>query len=320
MKKISNLNKAFTNIEASEQKTRFFEGQFKEFGKNKNILFVDPQLSGRQLYKTFLPYIGLFNTHIHTALTSIGKYNPKEQLISLNTPLSIKQIVWADFIVFPMTTENLTLGDTNIYNSIKMINKNCSVCFSVDFNYYELSDKHPYKEIFHDQAIRNVEDNIWYSDICITTNVLMRDTILERMREMNNVEMSSSQPTTAAITTIPFFINSSILLESIDYEGKEPQIVDGFVPYDDKKTIEHINDIPDVGKPKEVKNLQIKVMKEGDKWVLKKGKSKKAIEVYATKSLAESETKKWIEKKYDIIIFKQDGTIQKSIIYKHQKN
>ena len=133
----------------------FYDAQFEKFSDGKNILFLNPQLSGKQLYKTFLPYLGMYNAKIFTALSGVEKYNPREQLEKLKVTITSKQIIWADFIVIPFTSENLTRGENNTYEAIRRINEQCKIVCNIDFNFYELSDLHPYKDIFTEEAIWN---------------------------------------------------------------------------------------------------------------------------------------------------------------------
>ncbi len=49
MKDVLALTKAITD-------PTFYKEMFDEWGEEKNILFVSPQLSGKHLYKTLLPY------------------------------------------------------------------------------------------------------------------------------------------------------------------------------------------------------------------------------------------------------------------------
>lgn len=311
MKKVRDLAWALTNVEMSDLKKDFYKSQFTSFGNDKNILFVNPQLSGKELYKTFLPYYGLYNSNVFTALTGVSKYNPKEVLVELDVPLNSQQIVWADFIVLPFTTQNLTFGETNLYDAIKRINEQCQIVFCVDFNYYELSDLHPYKEIFTDKAIRNVEDNIWHSDMCLVTNMVFREYLLDKLKQLYSGRLKDV-PTSATLACMPFFINSQIMLENIEYETEKPTKVEGFVPYDDPATTAHMDKVSNTasGKPN---RLNVKVMKEDGKWVVKKGKSPKPIKEFTKKNKAVEEAMKWIDKKYDVIIYKVDGTVHNHV-------
>lgn len=319
MKKIADIVSALTGVDSSDKKKEFYEGQFKGFANDKNILFVNPQLSSQQLYKTFLPYYGLYSSSVFTSLTGVSKYNPREQLVELDFPINSKQIIWADFIVIPFTSMNLTKGETNLYDAIKRINENCKVVFSVDFNFYTLSQNHPYKDIFTEIGIRNVEDNIWFSDITLISNMVFRDYLMEKMQILKTGRMNGVS-TSANIGCVPFFINSEILLENVSYEAQPSEKIDGFIPYNDKKTIKHLKKVSDVAASPSKNRYQINVLKEGDKWILKKGKTGKPFESFAKKSLAIEEAEKWVKKKYDIVIYKVDGSIHKHIEYKHQKN
>ena len=309
MKIIADLTKAILDEE-------FYNQQFENFTDDgRNILFLNSQLSGKQLYKTFLPYLGMYNSKVLTGITGIEKYNPREQLSNLEITINTKQILWADIIVIPFTTLNLTTGGENLYEAIRRVNPQCKIIFSVDFNYYTLSDKHPYKDIFTKEAIKNIEENIWYADVCMLNNVQFTKYILEKMKELGTDRMRNI-PTTCAIACMPFLINSDLVLGNVDFDPQLPQKIDGFVEYD-SETKEQLNKVTETAESKGKK--QIKVLFENDKWVLKKGNYKKPIETYANKKLAMDETKKWVEQEYDILIYKKDGDLQKSIIQSHKK-
>ena len=298
----------------SEELT-FSENQYNELGE-KHILYVDVQLSGRQLYKTILPYFGMFSENVKTSILNISKYNQKEQLLDLDINLTTKEIFWADFIVFPFTVQNLSVGQLNLYDFIRSINTQCKIVYSVDFNYYELSNLHPYKSIFNEKSIQSVENNIWKSDMCLITNMPLRDYLLDKMKELSKGRMKGV-PTAAGIVCMPFYIDSEIVKQNIDYDPQVPKKLSSYSKHNDKvkQKIDKVELPPKTNENKK----QIKVIFENEKWVLKKGKYPKPIEIYATKSLAIDETKKWVKKGFDIIIYKKDNTIQKSIINDHQK-
>jgi len=306
---------------------KFYKEQFDKFadskevninGKNviiegRNLLFMNPQLSGKNLYKTFLPYYHLFSEYFFTAFSSISKYNPKEQLQSLKVRIDTVQLTWADYVVIPFTTDNLTSEENNLYESIRNINQQCKIVFMVDFNYYELSDLHPYRKIFNDRAINQVEENIWFCDICLVSNMVFMNYLRDELTKISSGSMKNI-PTKAKIACIPFYADSKLLLANVDYNPQEPKHVNGGNKYD-KGVSEQMKKVSDVANPI-VNKKQIKVILENDKWVLKKGSYKKPLEIYAKKSLAINEANKFIKDGYDIIIYKTDGTIQKTIIFK----
>ena len=208
MKDIGQLQYAITN-------ESYYKRQFAEYGQEKNILFISPHLSGKQLYKSILPYLFMYSNEVFTAITGLGKYDPKAQLIDLDIPLGKDEILWADYVVIPFTTHPLTIGENNLYDAIKNLNPETKIVFSIDFNFYELSELHPYKPIFTPEAIAAIEDNIWECDICMTSNLAMRDYLIQKMGELHHGR-KKDMPTSATITTMPFIIDTKIVLRNVE--------------------------------------------------------------------------------------------------------
>jgi len=313
MKQIKNVITAINNEE-------FYREQFEDFASDKNILFMSPQLSGKQLYKIFLPFCGMYNTNNLTAITSVEKYNPREQLTNINLPIkSNYEILWADYVVVPFTAQSLTNGEHDLYDSIRAINSNCKIVFCIDFNFYELSDLHPYKDIFTREAILKVEDNMWNSDICLVSNMAFRKYLLDKMIKLGENRMSGIH-TDAGITCMPFFLDSQILLDNVDYDPQQPEKVTNEDAKKEPSAKKQLNKINEIANPITESKKQIKVLKEGASWSVKKDNYKKPLMSFKKKEEAINYAKTNIEEGYDIIIFKKDGTVQQSIIAKHQKN
>ena len=152
------INHIFKDIDNEE----FFTNQFKEIHWNKNVLFINPQLNGRHFYKYLMPYLCMYEYDAWaTAITGIDKYKPIKEYESVKIPLNSMQILWADYIVFPFTFDDLTES----YKNLRKINPQVNIVFNVDFNYYELSKQHSLYNDFQDRnAIENIEKNIFYSD------------------------------------------------------------------------------------------------------------------------------------------------------------
>ena len=124
-------------------------------------------------------------------------------------------------------------------------------------------------------------------------------------------------PTHAKLSCVPLYLDSEILLSNVDYDPQQPQKINPT----SKREPENKKQIADIIQNKVVENKkQIKVLFEDKKWVLKMGKYPKPIEVYVKKTMAIEETEKWQKKGYDIIIYTQDGNIQKIIIVELKKN
>jgi len=312
MKQISDVIKALNNDD-------FYREQFEDFAENKNILFMSPQLSGKQLYKIFLPFCGMYNTDNLTALTSVEKYNPREQLTNINLPIKSKdEILWADYVVIPFTAQSLTNGEYDLYDSIRAININCKIVFCIDFNFYELSDTHPYKDIFTEEAILRVEDNMWHSDMCLVSNMAFRKYLLDKLTYLRDNRMNGIH-TETGVTCMPYFIDTEILLENVDYSPQEPEkvFIKELIKQESAKP--KLNKINKVATPPPSEKKQIRVLKEGKVWVVKKANYKKPLMTFNKKEEAIHYAKTNIAEGYDIIIYKLDGTIHKSIIFEHKK-
>lgn len=209
MKPILDLTKAINNYD-------YFHNQFKKWGNEKNILFISPQLSGKCLYKTILPFFSMFSEKVATAINGLGRYDYDEQLLGCEGYLvSDDMIQWADFIVFPFTTQPLVV---EFYESIKNIKPDVKVVFLVDFNFYELSLLHPYKYLFDEPTVLSaVEDNIWFSDICLTSNSELAGFLIDKFRVYSQSKYKNT-PSDLRVACMPYMIDVEIVLKNVDYE------------------------------------------------------------------------------------------------------
>jgi glycosyltransferase involved in cell wall biosynthesis len=209
------LNDIFKDITQKE----FFENQFKEIHWNKNILFINPQLNGRHFYKYLMPYLSMYEYNAWaTAVTGIDRYKPYKEYEPIKIPLNSLQILWADYIVFPFTFDDLTES----YKNLRKINPSINIVFNVDFNYYELSKQHPvYKDFQNRNGIENIEKNIFNSDLTFTTNTKLTEVILEKFKELSESKFKD-QESYVSIGTLPLFIDTEIIFENI--EKKIPQL------------------------------------------------------------------------------------------------
>lgn len=197
----------------------FFANQFKLKGKT-NILYVEPQLSAKHLYKSIFPFFYIFDakrddkdnlTEVNTnaAFTGIDKFNPQQQLVSIHTIITEEQIKWADWIVFPFTCCDLL----DEYEKIRINNPKCKIAYHVDFNFYEIHDKHPYKRII--DKLPHVEMNILSADLCITANKELQSYLLKKMAERIK---EKKIPNKTKFHNIPPFIDPYLCNLTIDDE------------------------------------------------------------------------------------------------------
>lgn len=209
MKEIYDIYKKITEPE-------YFEVQFKQIHWNKNVLFINPQLNGRHFYKYILPYISMYELDAWgTAITSMDKYKPNREYESIKIPLNSRQILWADYIVFPFTSDFLKEG----YDKIRQINPNVNIVFHVDFNYYLLSKNHPLFSQFSDEKnISNIEDNIFYSDLTLVTNAKLSEFLVNKFKnELNNNKYKNIQ-SRVQISSFPMLIDDELILENVELE------------------------------------------------------------------------------------------------------
>jgi len=203
------INHIFKDIQNEE----FFTNQFKEIHWNKNVLFINPQLNGRHFYKYLMPYLCMYEYDAWaTAITGIDKYKPNKEYESVKIPLNSMQILWADYIVFPFTFDDLTES----YKNLRKINPQVNIVFNVDFNYYELSKQHSvYNDFQERNAIENIEKNIFYSDLTLTTNTKLTEVILDKFKELYDTKFKGEE-IYVSIGTMPLFIDTEVILENVE--------------------------------------------------------------------------------------------------------
>ncbi len=205
--------KVFNDVFKDINDIEFFKNQFTEIHWNKNILFINPQLNGRHFYKYLMPYLVMYeNNAWATAITGIDKYKPNKEYEKIKIPLNSMQILWADYIVFPFTFDDLTES----YKNLRRINPSINIVYNVDFNYYELSKQHPvYKDFQSRDSIENIENNIFNSDLTLTTNTKLTEIILDKLKELSETKFKE-QESYVSIGTIPLFVEQEIIMENIE--------------------------------------------------------------------------------------------------------
>lgn len=203
------LNDIFKDITEKE----FFENQFKEIHWNKNVLFINPQLNGRHFYKYLMPYLFMYEYNAWaTAITGIDRYKPYKEYEPIKIPLNSLQILWADYVVFPFTFDDLTES----YKNLRKINPSINIVFNIDFNYYELSKQHSlYKDFQSRNAIENIEKNIFYSDLALTTNTKLTEVVLDKLKELSESKFKDEE-SYVSIGTLPLLVDTEIIMENIE--------------------------------------------------------------------------------------------------------
>ena len=208
----------------------FIESQFSEVNSLKNILYLTPKLNGRDFYRYILPSILLYEEEVcNTALTGIQRFNDSEIPFIHDVSISSYQIQWADSIVIPFTVQQLgglnKDGSDSFYDLLRSINPDITIVYNVDFNFYDVPKNHPFYEQFQDEKlIKNIEDNIFYSDITLGTNAKLNQIIMTRMRALAGTrykeELSHVEVGSAMLLTDKEIIYENITLELDEERAK----------------------------------------------------------------------------------------------------
>ncbi len=247
MKDVISLTRAITD-------EKFYKEMFEEWGEDKNILFVSPQLSGKHLYKTLLPYFLMQSEEISTAITSLKRFDHRKQLLGYEIDLNNAMIQWADFIVFPFTTQPLV---EEIYNTIRANKPEIKIVYSIDFNFYELSKNHPYNDIFSEETVINdVEDNMFFADMVLTNNIELSKYLIEKFKKIIPAKYEGVE-SYMGIATLPTMIDTDIVLKNIDYDIQESVSINAKpveVAHTDtvQKVIDKVTDVAEAVKEKDL--------------------------------------------------------------------
>jgi hypothetical protein len=218
MKPIRDLEKALNNPD-------YYADQFNESGHIKNILFVSPQIKGKHVYKFLLPYYSMRTANVETAITSVEKFDEEQLFTNPKSVLFPKQVLWADFIVFPFMINKLGGAENSVYQELKKINPNVKIVYHVDFNFYTLPKLHPYKKYFNKKVVSNIEDNIYFSDLCLTSNLEFNKFLIQVIEKLA-VEKYKDIPPQLKVGSIPILFDTDILLMNVDYDPERAKLID----------------------------------------------------------------------------------------------
>lgn len=220
MKSVFNLAKWL-----KEKPEEYFQKHLIEDEKPK-ILFVKPQLIAKDFYRYITPYFILQNSGMaNPALTDLGSYEPKN-ITDIEMPVKKFQVQWANFIVFPFTTQPLK----ELFKQCKEINPSVKTIFSIDFNFYELSPQHPQYKIFESKKVRkDVEENILHCDTIMVSNALFAESFQKIIPEINSIGKKSFD-----CITVPYLMDYKRITENLDLTkppttGKQGKIRIGII-------------------------------------------------------------------------------------------
>lgn len=334
--------KIISDLQIALNKESFYNDQFKA-NKKKHILFLTCQLSSKDFYTKILPFMLLYKDDTATAMINLDKYSPEEQLTDINVYFKeVTDLLWADFIVIPFTIKPLKV----FLRKLKEINPKCKIIYWIDYNFYELPENSPLKKHFTKEAINNVEENIWNSDICRVTQQGLHQYLITKLNDLAATKFAGVH-SEVALDLQPILINQEIVLANVDYNPQEPKLVEKKPkqPISEEKTYENKdvknNTTTDKIKP-ETKNVvneknasekttnknstkpntqeqkiketladtkKVFVSFENENWVVKKAKNTDPIASFDNKKDAVSEGMKLHKKGNHLIVYTKDGKI-----------
>ena len=290
MKLIHDLKLAVTN-------ESFISDQFKINGTKKNILFVNPQLSTKHLYKSLLPLYKWRSEEVATAITSLSEFDTESQLYGENEWLLTDEMInWGKdvgvpvYIVFPFTVQPLV---SEVYALIRETNPFANIVYSVDFNYYELSENHPFKSLFSEQSvIAAVEDNMIFSDIIIVSNYILCEVLAKKLQELIDTKYVNDigHISIKGIGVLNLFIDIETIIGNVDYDIQEAISSSTVHTTSSNELIEKTTEVADKVREQEKIKKNSKATKKKPKGSSYKGTQKNKLKKQIKKEKADPKT------------------------------
>lgn len=132
-------------------------------------------------------------------------------------PITSREILWADFIVIPFTTQPLK----EVYEHIRKINPKAVIAFHLDFNFYEIPKTDPLKDMFDEENIQNIEDNIFHSSVTYCANPALMKYVDKKFSSKEMVKRYKDDKTEVQLAVYPMLIDLDTTLENVP---KEPGV------------------------------------------------------------------------------------------------
>ena len=182
MKTVSDLYRQLSVIED-------YLSQF-QVNDQPNVLFVAPQMKMKDFYNYILPYVVMNEKNIaNCAMTSLTKWDDQQYITDIDMLLFSKQLLWADIVVFPFTTQPIgwdwTEDTPSVYDQIRTLNPDVRIFYTVDFNFYEINDRHPLYSYMHSpEAVEAIELNMVHADAIMVNNPELLSYLQEKVKKL----------------------------------------------------------------------------------------------------------------------------------------
>lgn len=220
MNNIKSLSGHFFNtLKIKKDEKIEYEKLFPEyfnFGSNKiKVLFISPRMDEAGWYQQILPaiYFSKKGKYITSCITNISK--SKQELDSTTNKFIVPKILIksANIIVFPFVHQDLEMP----YKAIRAINPKAKIVYTVDYNFYNVPEKHNQKKVLSDEnIILCIEKNIYYSDKVFVPNMNIIDMLSEKLQNKFDIQKN------IYVERVPY------LLSPENYSGidfiKDPEI------------------------------------------------------------------------------------------------
>lgn len=173
----------------------------------QNILFVSPFLNGDGLYKMLIPAIELDqHPNFNVIVSDIIRYVPGMPNHEYEIDLEYDLIMWADHIVFPFMTYDMT----ETIKNIRYYNPAVEIVFHIDHNFASIPDYHPDKALDTKEVFDAIIENMRESNLVLTSNNVMNHVICGQLKDYLKGSMVD-------------VMNMPLLLSQYCWEGIDPQ-------------------------------------------------------------------------------------------------
>lgn len=121
------------------------------------ILYVSPLLNSDGYYRMILPYLELGRIEgFETRITALTKWDFTKTFTLGNDTLYEEEILWADYIIFPMLTEDYTF----FFQAMKVLNPKVYLVMDITRQIHKIPKSHAdykiYSKYNEEQLVRNI--------------------------------------------------------------------------------------------------------------------------------------------------------------------
>ena len=142
-----------------------FMEKYPEYNPQDNkvhVLFLSPCLNESGYYRMILPTFELNKTKTHSAIIGqIQKWDFNKQFDEYDTPIDLRLVKWADYVVLPVVFSDISY----IIKTIREINSDIEFVMDLEKNYHQLPKYHPDKHKVSSGIVQIMENNLSLIDI-----------------------------------------------------------------------------------------------------------------------------------------------------------